>query len=115
MSQMVEFPKPLSAFNIDLAGSPGARTWVAAQRVIPIIAMVPIDAALEMIPTMVAIKIASKCQAFGFTPSGTGINQMATPTTRVIMSDLKLISFIIVCLKAYLQLGVAKAVVVSCT
>jgi hypothetical protein len=95
INQMVEFPKPLKALTIDFVGSPGAKTCVTAQSVIPIIAIVPIEAAFEMIPTMVATKIARRCQAFGWTPSGAGMNQIASPITQVIRPDLKLISFII--------------------
>ena len=93
ISQMIELPKPLREFVIDSTGSPGAKTCVAAQNVIPIIAIVPIGAAFNMIPIIVAIKMANKCQAFAFNPAGTGINQMVIPNKIVTKSAMALISF----------------------
>jgi hypothetical protein len=49
----------------------------------PIIAIAPIGKGFRMMPTIVAMKIANKCQALGSTPTGLGTNQirMASATT----------------------------------
>ncbi|MNL16568.1 hypothetical protein D3C87_1376190 [compost metagenome] len=83
INQITLSPKLPSANEIDLPGSPGARTPVNATRAIAIIDIVPIDAALSIIPNMVAKKIANKCQASDLTPSGTGINQISKPKASV--------------------------------
>jgi hypothetical protein len=63
------------------------RVPLSAVAATPIIAMAPIGRGLRMIPTLVATKIANKCHALGWTPSGAGTKQITTasektPSTR---------------------------------
>jgi hypothetical protein len=53
---------------------------VSAVAAIPNNAIAPIGNGFVMIPTIVATKIANKCQAGGWTPDGGGINQMTKPS-----------------------------------
>src|ERR1700722_1879913 len=71
MSQMVLFPKPLSAWLI-------VSVLVSAVASIPNKAIAGMGNGFVIIPTMVATKIANKCQARGWTPDGGGISQMTT-------------------------------------
>src|SRR3984957_7093513 len=75
MSQMVLFPKPLSAWLI-------LSVLVSAVAAIPNKAIAPMGNGFVMIPTMVATKIANRCQALGWTPDGGGINQRTTPSKK---------------------------------
>jgi len=49
---------------------------VRAVTAIPIIAIAPIGSGFRIMPTIVATKIANKCQALGSTPAGAGMSQI---------------------------------------
>ena len=74
ISQIVLLPNPLSAW---LMVSVPESAVVA----IPSKAIAPIGSGLTTIPTIVATKIARRCQALASTPDGGGTNQIITPTT----------------------------------
>ena len=76
MSQMVALPKPERA-------SAGFSTFRKPDRPTAMSAMAPVGSGCRIKPTMVATKMANMCQAPGFSPSGIGQNQMATPTKTV--------------------------------
>ena len=72
INQIVLFAKPDNA-------TPIFNTPVRDVRTIARIDKVPILAGPVMKAIIVATKIANRCQASGFTPSGIGMNHMATP------------------------------------
>ena len=79
MSQISGLAKLLSASAMATAGL-SLVTPVSATSAIARIDSAPIGMALPMIAAMVATNSASRCQAFGATPSGTGMtNQMSRP------------------------------------
>ena len=83
INQIVEFENPDRACEILSPASPsGATTPVAAHSAIAMTDRAPIGAALPMMPTIVARKIAKRCQAAGSSPEGVGMNQVIRPTTR---------------------------------
>src|ERR1700720_3871211 len=71
INQMVLFPKPLRAWLM-------VSVPESAVAAIPNKAIAPMGNGFVMIPTMVATKIANRCQARGWTPDGGGISQMTT-------------------------------------
>ena len=93
ISQIVELEKPDRAAAIRSPASPsGARTPVAAQAAMAMIDSAPMGAALTMIPTMVARKIANRRQAWGSRPDGVGMSQTTAPTARQTASAHGLVS-----------------------
>ena len=75
MSQITRFPNPERAWVM-------VRVPVMAVAVIPTIATAPMGSGFRMIPTMVAMKMASRCIPAGSTPEGAGQNQITAPRTR---------------------------------
>src|SRR5258705_9205189 len=70
---------PLSESTRAAAGLPGLVTPVIATSAIAITDSEPSGIALLMMPTMVPMNSANRCQALGVTPAGTGTtNQMAS-------------------------------------
>ena len=93
ISQIVELEKPDRAAAIRSPVSPsGARTPVAAQAAMAMIDSAPMGAALAMIPTMVARKIANRRQAWGSRPGGVGMSQTTAPMARQTASAHGLVS-----------------------
>ena len=75
ISQMTRFPNPERAWLM-------VRVLVMAVAAIPTMATAPMGSGFRMIPTMVAMKIASRCIAAGSTPEGAGTNQITAPRAR---------------------------------
>ena len=55
-------------------------------------AMAPMGIGFKIKPTMVATKMANKCQACAVMPAGIGLNQMPAPTA-IVASDLMTFEF----------------------
>ena len=81
MSQMVEFEKPMSAVGSPAFSAVRGTVPVRMHTTVPMMVTAPMGRGLAMIPTMVARKIASMCQARPVTPPGGGADQMTAPTT----------------------------------
>ena len=80
ISQISGLEKPERASETAPLELSGLVTPVSATTVMAMIARAPMRMVLPMMAAMVATKIASRCQASGLTPSGTGItNQSASP------------------------------------
>src|ERR1700719_510685 len=71
INQMVLFPKPLRAWLM-------VSVPESAVAAIPNKAIAPMGNGFVMMPTMVATKIANRCQARGWTPEGGGTNHRIT-------------------------------------
>jgi len=69
------------------------RVWVRMQTPRPRRATAPRGRGPVMMPMMVLRKMARRCQALGFTPSGTGIRKITTPTATVMASSFGLAPF----------------------
>src|SRR5271165_5979956 len=61
---------------------------VIAVAAMPRSAIAPIGSGLMIIPTIVATKIANRCHALGWTPTGGGMNQMIVPTINTLKKPL---------------------------
>ncbi len=85
ISQMVEFWKPLKASSMD-------KVLVRTVAMMARIATEPMGRGFHIRPTMVATKIANRCQACFSTPGGVGKNQITAPTASVIKSGISLTS-----------------------
>ena len=75
-SQTTVLPKPAVASAI-------VSVSVSTATATAISATAPIGSGRSTMPTMVATKMASSCQARGCTPSGSGTSQIATPISAV--------------------------------
>src|SRR3954451_9193814 len=79
INQISGLANPLSASTTAAAGLPGLVTPVIATSVIAMTDNEPSGIALLMMPTMVPMNSANRCQAFGVTPAGIGTrNQMTS-------------------------------------
>ena len=86
ISHITRSPKPLT--DCSTVSVP-----VRLVAVSPNTATTPIGNGLVMMPTMVAMKMASRCQAWISTPSGGGVNHTTTPTASVPASRSDLFRF----------------------
>src|SRR5262249_18264062 len=87
ISQISGLAKPLSASTSAAPGLPGLVTPVMATSAIAMTDSEPSGIALLMMPTMVPMNNANKCQAFGGTPSGTGMTNQISSVRQTTMAD----------------------------
>ena len=96
ISQISGFAKLLSASPMAAAGL-SLVTPVSATSVIARIDSAPIGMALPMMAAIVATNSASRCQAFGATPSGTGMtNQISRPIAQATAAGISLKPMVVV-------------------